>query len=157
MRQVHNDARQKARFCGAHQETDDIKLAGGVDEGHQQRHQSPGNHDARDPAASAPSFNDQRTGDFQQEVTKEEDPRPQPNHALAETKVIGHLECRRTYVHAIEKGDHVEQEQEGQEPACDAMPGAPGDLGLGVGSHDGLGTRVVRDRRHSRNVANFEV
>jgi len=115
-----------------------------VDERHQHRHHSPGNHDAHDPATSSPSLHDQRPGDFQQEVTEKENPRSEPDHTLAEPEIMGHLERRRTNVHAIEKCDHVQQKQKGEEPPRDTMPGALNNLGLSPGRYDGLGS--VRDR-----------
>ena len=117
-----------------------------MDEGHQCRDQTPGNHDPRDPAPGAPSFRDQCSGNLQQEIAEKENPSAHANHAFAETKVVGHLQRRRPHVHAIEKSDHVKQEQKGQEPPRDAMPRTAGHFELSTRSHGDF--RIVDDRRH---------
>src|SRR5712671_82702 len=129
MRQVHNDARQKTGFSRAHQKTHDIKLPRGVNERHEYGHHAPGNHDASDPLASAPSFDNQRAWDFQQEVTKKEDPGAKSDHALAESQVMWHLKRGSSNVHAIKKSDHVEQEQKRQKTPRDALASAPAYIG----------------------------
>ncbi len=133
MGQIDNDARQKSRLRGAQEKTHQIKFPRRVDEGHQHSHKSPGDHDASDPTARTPSLHNQCAGDFQQEVTEEEDTCPHANHTIAESKVAGHLESGGPNVHSIQESDNVQHKQEGQKTPCDTMPGAPANLGRGRG------------------------
>ena len=57
-----------------------------------------------------------------------------------------HLQRRRASIHAIEKSNHVEQEQERKEPPRDAVVGTLGNLRLGTGCHGGLAG--ISDRGH---------
>jgi hypothetical protein len=68
---------------------------------------------------------------------------------------MGHLERRRTNVHAIEKSNHVEQKQKGQEPTRDAMPGTLSDVRRGPRMYGGFGS--VRGWGHRKGVINSAV
>src|SRR5258707_894541 len=58
VRQVDDDTGQKSGFGGPNEKSYKIKLTLSMDEGHQHRDHSPDNHDAGDPAPSAPALND---------------------------------------------------------------------------------------------------
>src|SRR2546423_121809 len=111
--QVDDHSRQEPGFGGAHQETHPIKLSRRVNESHQHGYDSPGNHDAGDPAPCTPSLHDQRTRNFQQEVSKKENASAEANYTGAETEVSRHLQSRRSNVHSIQKSNHVEHNQKG--------------------------------------------
>src|SRR5207245_10348622 len=121
MSQVHDDSRQETGFRRTYQKTHEIKLPGRVDEGHQHRHQSPGNHDASDPLACAPSFHNERAWDFQQKIPEEENPRSKANYTIAEHKGMGHLQRRGANVHSIEKANDVAQEEKRHHSPRDEM------------------------------------
>jgi hypothetical protein len=67
---------------------------------------------------------------------------------------VGHLERRRTNIHAIEKSDHIEQEEERQEPSCDATAGALTNFRPGDGSREDL--RIFSDGRHGSIGSNLQ-
>src|SRR5712692_10299166 len=66
--QVDDHSWQEPCFGGAHQETHPIELWRRLNESLQHGYDSPGNHDASDPAPCTPSLYDQCTRNFQQEV-----------------------------------------------------------------------------------------
>src|ERR1700759_785764 len=90
---------------------------------------SPCHQDARDPAASAPAFDDDGSGNLQQKITNEENSRAQAENAVAEAKVSGHFQAREADVDAIEIRNDVENEQIGQQAHRDAPDGAFSDGG----------------------------
>src|ERR1700692_653642 len=86
---------------------------------HQDRYQSPGNHDAGDPFASAPTFGNESARNLEQKVPEKENARAEANHALAESEVMGHLERGGPNIHAVKKSNHVEQEEIGEQALAD--------------------------------------
>src|SRR5260370_34373705 len=121
---MDDDRREKGCWGRDDEEAHQIELPRGVNEGHQNRQDSPGDENARDPAARAPALGNQGARNFQQEITNKENSRSETNDMVAEAQVVRHLERRGADVHAIHKRDDVEQEKKRQEPPCDAAPGA---------------------------------
>src|SRR5438552_3154580 len=126
--QIDDHSRQEPCFGGAHQETHPIELSRRVNESHQHGYDSPGNHDASDPAPGTPSLYDQCARNFQQEVPKKENAGAEANHTGAETQVSRHLQSRRSNVHSIQKSNHVEHKQKREKSPRNAAPGAYSDL-----------------------------
>src|SRR6267378_6755428 len=92
-----------------------------MNKGHDHSYDSPGNHDASDPAACAPPLGDQRAGDFQDQVTEEEHAGSKTDHPVVEAQVTRHLEGRGADVHAVQKSDDIKQEQKGEESPRDSF------------------------------------
>ena len=82
----------------------------GADKGHPDGDQSPGNHDARDPAPRAPAFDDEGAGNFQNDVAQGEDARSESDDAIIEAEIVRHLQRGSGQIVAIEVGNYVQQE-----------------------------------------------
>src|SRR3984957_11968013 len=111
MRQIDEDSGEKPRLSEAQQESQRIKLRRGMDERHSDADDSPGDHDAREPATRAPFFDDDRTRNFEQEVTGEENSGTEAEHAIVEAQLPRHLERGRGNIRAVEEGDDVEDRE----------------------------------------------
>jgi hypothetical protein len=70
---------------------------------------APRNHDARDPSASAPAFDDDGAGNLQQDVTYKKDSRASAKHTITETKIVGHFQSGVRNIHSIEKSNRIQQ------------------------------------------------
>src|SRR6267142_1140990 len=121
MTYIDNDGREEARLSGAHKEPYQVEFPGRVDKGHDHSYDSPGNHDASDPAACAPPLGDQCAGDFQYQVTEEEHARSKTDHSVVEAQVAWHLEGSGADVHAVQERDDIKQEQKGEESPRDSF------------------------------------
>ena len=75
VREVDDDAREKSRFRNAEQQPQTVELRHRAEKAeqrsaqkaHQRGHQSPGDHDARDPFASAPALHNQAAWNIEQQ------------------------------------------------------------------------------------------
>src|SRR5579864_4509973 len=92
VRQIDDHRWKEAGLGRSNEKAHQIELPGGVYEGHQHRQQPPGNENARNPAASAPAFGDQGAGNFQQEITDEENSGSEADDVVAEAQVVWHLQ-----------------------------------------------------------------
>ena len=99
-----------------------------MDERHSDADDSPGDHDAREPATRAPFFDDDRTRNFEQEVTGEENSGTEAEHAIVEAQLPRHLERGRGNIRAVEESDDVEDREVRQQAECNATARAVGDL-----------------------------
>jgi hypothetical protein len=111
---------------GAEQETQQVERSRVAHEGHADRHQPPGQHDAADPGPGAHARQDEVARDFEQRVRHEEDARPEAVDRRREAEVAVHVEGREADVHAVEVGDDVEQEQERDEAPAQGRDGSDG-------------------------------
>ncbi len=130
MGHINNDGREEAGLRGPHKKPYQIEFPRRVDKRHQRGYDSPGNHDAGNPAARAPSFSDQCPGNFQHHVSDEEHAGAQSNHLVVESQVVRHLQSRRAYVHAVQESDHVKQEKKGKKSPRNSFSRALGDRRL---------------------------
>src|SRR4029077_12289606 len=87
VREVYQDAGREAGFGDAEKKARPVKLPGRVNERRQGGNQSPGDHDACDPAARAPALRNERPGNLQQDVSEEKHARAKTKHAVAEVEI----------------------------------------------------------------------
>ena len=111
MRKINNDAREKPGLRHAEKKPRPIKLARGVHHADDDSGNTPGNQDARDPAARAPFLHQQRAGDFEEKISDKKNPRAKAEDLRAETEVPGHAERGIGHVDPVEEGNDVEDEQ----------------------------------------------
>jgi hypothetical protein len=78
--EVENDSGKEAGLREAEQEPEDIEADGAAGEGHRDRDEAPGDHDAADPEARSDLVQDDRGGHFEGEVAEEEDARAEAEH-----------------------------------------------------------------------------
>ena len=116
LREVVDDAREESGLGGAQQKPQRVERRGVVHEGHGSRHQTPREHDPRDPHAGADARQHQVARHLEQRVRHEEDTGPKSVHRGGETEVAVHVERCEPDIHPIEIRDDVQQEQEGNQP-----------------------------------------
>ena len=75
----------------------------------------------------------QIAGDLEEEVAEIEDARAEPEHRVAEAAVRQHLQLGEADVHAVEPGEHEQQDQDREEPGRN-----PGVDRLDVGATSGV-------------------
>ena len=117
VREVEDHAGEEARLGGAEEETEGVEARHAAHEHHGRRDDAPGDHDARHPHARAHPVHDQVARHLEEEVADEEDARAEAVDGVREAQVLPHLERREADVDAVEVGDHVEDEHEGDQAA----------------------------------------
>src|ERR1043166_772188 len=140
MREIDNDAREEARFRHAQQESREVKLRRRAHKGRERGNQAPRDEDAGKPFARAPTFDEQRAGDFEDEVTDEEDADSQAENFLGEFQVAGHAQFGKADVGAVQIRDDVKQEHQRHHSPRD-LAAKRGDLGE---AHRGRGIFGLR-------------
>ena len=132
----------RTRLGHAQQEAHDVELHWRLHEHHARRHQSPGHHDARQPAVRAVAPQQHVAGHFEQHVADEEHARAQAVDGFREAQVVQHVELGEGDVHAVHLREQVAHEQEGHQ--------APGrlaeQLAVGVGRIGCIGKAVAHGR-----------
>ena len=88
-------------------------MHGRPNERHQNGNESPGDHDAREPFASAPSLDDEAPGNFKEQVADEKYSRAQTEDAIAEAQVVHHFQSGIADVDAVEKRNYEKSEEKG--------------------------------------------
>src|SRR5262249_39752845 len=68
------------------------------------------------------AFHDERAGDLEQHVSKEEDAGHVTEHDVVEAEVGTHGQRRVAHVHPVEIIDDVENEEKRKQPPEDALP-----------------------------------
>ena len=132
MRKVNDDAREESRLRHSQQEARDVKLQRRAHERSQRRYKTPRDENARKPFTGAPMLDQERAGNFQDEIAEEEDAETQPEHLLGKLQVAGHAQLGEADIGAIEVGDNVDCEHQRQH--------APGDLASERGGIDRTGS-----------------
>ena len=107
------------------------------------RDETPADHDAGDPAAGADAFQDEVARDLEQAVAEEEEPRAKPEFGGAQAQVALQLGRREADIHAVDIGDDVADEGEGDEAAPDSLQ----DLQSIWSGLRTQGSRLRQDRR----------
>ena len=79
---------------------------------------SPGDHDARDPAPRADPLEDQIRGHFEHKVPDEEDAGAEGVHRIVDAQRGIHRELREAHVHSIQIADDEQDDQQGQQAAA---------------------------------------
>ena len=93
-------------FGHSEQEPKDEEAGRARDKGHGRRCDTPGDHDASDPKASARLFENHIARNFEQEIAQKENPRTPAIDIGRETEVLIHAQGREADVSAI----HVRNE-----------------------------------------------
>src|SRR6202044_2803509 len=115
---------ERSRLRLPEERTAPVRTGGSMDEPHKHRDDSPRDHDAGDPPPGTPALDDERSGNFQQNVADEKDSRAQTKHPVAESQIMRHFECRVGDVYAVQESNDVEQPEEGQQTKRDPAPRA---------------------------------
>src|SRR5712675_120986 len=113
-----------------------------MDERHQNGEDSPRDHDASDPAASAVALGNQGAWNFKEDIAEKENSGAETYGAITETQVAGHLQSGGADVHAVKEGDDVQDEEEGKQAACGVAACALRDV-LARGDHRRNGNNCV--------------
>src|SRR4029077_1713335 len=116
VREVDENAGKETGFADAEKNSNQVEMHGRSNERNEDGNQSPGNHNAREPFARAPALDDEAAGNFEEQIADKKDSRTEAEDAVAERKVMRHLESGIADVHAIEKRDDEQSEKIGQEP-----------------------------------------
>jgi hypothetical protein len=120
VRQVKDDAGEEPGLGDAKEHASGIKRPDVPDEDHRHRHEAPPDQNPGDPSPGADAFEDQVARDFEQKVADEEQTGAVAVLRICEAQVM--LQNRRCEpdVDAIDVGDHITNERERDEPACDS-------------------------------------
>jgi len=140
MGQKDDDTWEESGFAEAEEEAGDVKVERGLDASGQGGGEAPDDHDAGKQSAGAPFFDEQRAGDFEQEVTPEKKARPETDDRVVEAgEVFSHREFRDGDVRTVNVSNDVAEEQERKE--------AP--VGFAAGAVEGRGRCRSRRRNWS--------
>src|SRR5712675_1529100 len=88
-----------------------------MDERHQNGEDSPRDHDASDPAASAVALGNQGAWNFKEDIAEKENSGAETYGAITETQIAGHLQSGGADIHAVKESDDVQDEEEGKQAA----------------------------------------
>ena len=88
-------------------------------EGHQSRDDSPTDHDAGDPKAGSGAVEDDISGDFEEEVAKEEDAGAGSENGIGEPGDVVHGQFGKADVDPVDVGEDVTGEENGDESEGD--------------------------------------
>ena len=125
MRKIDKDAWEEPGFREAEEKAHHVKLKGGGDRRSQCGHQSPGKHDAANPLARTPTFDDEGTRNFKEKIPQEEHPGPRADDIVVESRQVApHREHGDGDIRAIDKRDHVTDEEQRQQAPVRFAPGA---------------------------------
>ena len=115
-------------------------------EHHRHRHEAPPDHDPRDPDPRSHPVQDQVARDLEQAVAEEEQPAAEAVGRVAQVQVALQLGRRESDVHAVDVGDDVADEDEGDEATDNARNRRAALLGIEVGHLCGI------QRARHRNI-----
>jgi hypothetical protein len=150
--QVEDDAWKKAGFGHAEKEAEDIEGGGAMAEGHDGGDDSPADHDAGDPESGAGAVEDDVSGDFEEEVAEKENAGAGSENGIGEPGNVVHGQFGEANVDAVDVGEDVTGEENGDE--------SEGDLAVDEGGgHEGSWMKIktkwnmgywIRDMRDLR-------
>src|SRR6266446_5534180 len=92
MREIDNDARKETRLGHTQKEASEVKLQRGVHKRRERGNEAPRDEDARKPFPRAPTLDQQRARDFQNEIAYEEDTNAEAKNFLGKFQVAGHAQ-----------------------------------------------------------------
>ena len=107
VREVDDDARKEARLGNSEEKAHQIELARCLHQCGGGREQSPGDENAREPFASAPSLDEQCAGNLERQIAEEKDADAETEDFLGEAEVMRHPQLRKPYIGPVEIGDEV--------------------------------------------------
>ena len=134
--EIEDDAREEPRLGDAQQHAEQVEAPHAADQHHRHRDDAPADHDACDPEPRADALEDQVARHLEQAVAKEEQARAQAERGVGQPEVALQLGGGKPDVHAIDVGDDVAEEDEGDQARGDAP-------------HRGLLERVRRGRHRA--------
>ncbi len=126
--QIQHHSRKEAGLRHAEQHAHRIEAPLPDDEHHRHRDEAPEDHDARDPQPRADAVEDQVARDLEQAIAQEEQAAAQAVGGLAQAEVALQFLGGEADVHAIDVGDHVTDEDEGNQTPDDASDRGTSDL-----------------------------
>jgi hypothetical protein len=109
--EIEDDAGEEAGLCHAKQEAHDVELHGQHGDGQQ----SPGEHDAGQPAARAKADQHEVGEDFEDSVADKEEPGTEAADGRAEVQVAIHLQCGEADVGAVDIRDAISDGEQRQQ------------------------------------------
>ena len=115
--EVEDDAGEEAGFGDAEEEACGVELPGGTDEEHGDGDDSPGDHDAGEPATGSEAIEEQVRGDLAGGVAEEEETCAEAVDGGAEVEIAVHLQRGEADVDAVHVGCAVAQGDERDEVA----------------------------------------
>jgi len=124
MGEKHDDTGEETGLGRAEQQSRRIELARRSNKACKDRDESPGDHDAGDPLARAPSLDDDSARNLEQQVADKEKTRAKAVDAIAKAQVDAHAQIGERQVSAVDIADEVEQEYERQKMLRRPTPGA---------------------------------
>src|SRR5438128_627128 len=110
MREIHNDAREKTRFCHTQQKSRGIKLHRCLHERGERGTRPPRNENPREPFPRAPPFDKQGAWNFKNQITNEKDAKAKPEDFLRKLEVISHREFGKPGIGSVKVSDDVKKE-----------------------------------------------
>ena len=112
VREIYDHAREESGLGQAEQKPGEIKLPWRAYPSHAHRTKAPGEQDAGEPFPCAPMFDQQCAGNFQEQVTGEEDAEAPAENLVGEFQDFLHLQLGKPGVRPVQVGDDVRQTQE---------------------------------------------
>jgi len=113
-------ARNEAGFQTADQKAQNVERGFTGDKHHGCRGDTPGNHDAGDPAFRTDLVQNHVARNFEQEIADEKDAGAEAVDGIAEAEIALHLQLGEADVDAVQIGEHKTDHQKGHEAQRDA-------------------------------------
>ena len=115
MAEIDDDAGEETGFGYTQQEAYDVELRWRPDKCGGGGNETPRDQDASEPFARAPTFDQQRAGNFKNEVADEKNADAQPENFFGKVEVAGHAELGEAYIGPVEICDQIEQDDQRQD------------------------------------------
>ena len=156
IRQIQDNPRIIARFGKSKQDARRVQLMDALDQTGQRRNQSPAQKNSRNPHACPNLVHHQIAGNFEKEISDEEDSGGDSILLAAQAQILVHGQLRKTNIHAVDHRDDVKQEQVGDQPNLKLPNRFVPDGVLDDATRQAARDRVfcVRQETPSMNVAN---
>ena len=130
----------EAGFGHTEQCADEIKPICAADEGHSDRANTPGRHDAGKPTTGAEAIKQQIGRHFAHAIAKEEQACSETKGGGVQAERLVHLKGGEANVHTVEIGNEIAQHDERHDMHGDPPHGAVRELGREPAGGDGLRT-----------------
>jgi hypothetical protein len=118
--EIQHHAGEEARLGDPEHDARDVERRDAGHEHRRHRHESPDDHDPGDPQPRPDALEQQVARDLEQAVAEEEEPGADAVRGVAQMQVALQRRGGEPDVHAVDVGDDVADEREGDEPPCDA-------------------------------------
>ena len=127
--EVNDQAREESCFSHPEEKANPVKLIGRLDETRSSRENSPRDHNARNPLPGAPALDDDRSRNFKQHISCEEDSNSEPIDTITEAQVDAHPQIRKRHVDPVDIAHRIHDEQERKQSHGYAAAGTLRDIG----------------------------